>query len=119
MKMFCRMMLWDTTKVFLSKLVSSEVPNSNKPDDKELEMAVSEIFRAYFMAPSARGRRRSRNPAEIDVRGPERRVPIGEEIARRQSARLVTLLVRQPPALFYDDAERSRRSVHGDDVFAV
>ena len=68
MNLFSAMTLWKTTKVFLSKLVSSEVPNSNKPDDEELEMAVFEVSRAYFMAPSARGRRRGRNPAAVDVR---------------------------------------------------
>ena len=43
--------------------------------------------------------------------GSERRVRIGEEIGRRQSARLV----RQTPALFHNEAEGSRWSVHGDD----
>ena len=68
MNLFSVMTLWETTKVFLSKLVSSEVPNSNKPDDEELEMAVFEVSRAYFMVPSARGRTRGRNPAAVDVR---------------------------------------------------
>ena len=64
---FSAMTPWETTNVLLSMLVSSEVPDSNKADDEELEMGVSEIFRAYFMAPSARGRRRDWNPVEIDV----------------------------------------------------
>ena len=51
--------------------------------------------------------------------GSERRVRIGEEIGRRHSARLVTLLVRQTPALFHNEAEGSRWSVHGDDFFVA
>ena len=97
MNLFSAMTLGETTNVFLSKLVSSEVLNSNKADDEELEMAVFDFFRAFFMAPSARGRRRGRNPAEGRCRGSERLLRIGEEMGRRHSARLDTLLVRQPP----------------------
>ena len=107
------MTLWETTKVFLSKLVSSEAPNSNKPDDEELEMAVFEVSRAYFMAPSARGRRRGRNPAAVDVR-----VQNGYcEWAKRSGGDTQRGWLRcwsgNFPALFYNEAEG--RAVHGDD----
>ena len=107
---FCPIMSWETAKVLLSMLVSSEVPNSNIADDEELEMAVFEIFRTYFMAPIDRKACKNIQKRTFCQRmetrlescgdrcvGSERRVRLGEEIGRRQSARLVTLLVRQTP----------------------
>ena len=90
-------------------LVSREVPNSNKANDEELEMAVFDLFRASFMALIVRKACKNIQKRTFCQRtetrlescgdrcvGSERRVRLGEEIGRRPSAWLVTLLVRQP-----------------------
>ena len=117
--------------VFLSKLVSSEVPNSNKGDE-ELEMAVFDLLRACFMALMDREackniqkrtfcqRTETRLESSGDrCVGSERRVRLSEKIGRRQSAWLVTLLVRQPPRSSTTKPNGALRSVHGKGFFVV
>ena len=131
-ELFSAMPPWETVKVLLSLLVSSEVPDIDDDDDEELEMAIFDISRAHFMAPMDREACIELPVVDMldtdgDVVGLLHKSMYGFRTASANWQRdwqqcLVAAGYRvglANPALFFNQVEKSRGVVHGDDFVVV
>ena len=104
---------WETAKVFLSKLASREVPNSHK-DDEELELSLRFPEHSSWHLLAEDG----------DAVGIQLRSMYGFRTAtanwprdwKKTLSEVGYAVGQATSALLHDEAELSRRSVHGDDL---